>query len=111
MPRRWWWFAARSSMARKYIRKGGHGGARSGSGLPVGFWQERGGKKAAAAAKKQREAEAKAKAEAARCAQKQRWQQWGAARVSASEQDSGQQVAAQKASEQQPIQTAEHDQQ
>ena len=55
MPRRWWWFAARSSMARKYIRKGGHGGARSGSGLPVGFWQERGGKKAAAGAKNGRQ--------------------------------------------------------
>ena len=50
----------------------------------TGFWQDRGGKKAAAAAKNQQEAEAKAKAEAARCVQKQRWQQWGAAHGSAS---------------------------
>ena len=82
--------------------------AACGSGLPAGFWQERGGKRAAAAAKKQRETEAKAKAEATRCSQKQRWQQWGAARSCASEQDGGHQVASQKAVEQQPNPAAEH---
>ena len=32
------------------IRKGGHGGDRSKAGLPAGYWQEKGGRAAAAAA-------------------------------------------------------------
>jgi hypothetical protein len=38
-------------MVRTYIRKGGHGGDRSKAGLPAGYWQEKGGRAAAAAAK------------------------------------------------------------
>ena len=38
------------SMVRTYIRKGGHGGDRSKAGLPAGYWQEKGGRAAAAAA-------------------------------------------------------------
>ena len=79
------WHARHLSMVKKYIRKGGWGGARSGSGLPPGFWQDQGGKKAAAAANKQRQAEAEKSAEAARCTQKQRWQQWAAGRGTAPE--------------------------
>ena len=37
-------------MVRTYIRKGGHGGDRSKAGLPAGYWQEKGGRAAAAAA-------------------------------------------------------------
>ena len=34
-----------------YIRKGGQGGDRCKAGLPAGYWQEKGGRAAAAAAK------------------------------------------------------------
>ena len=38
-------------MVRTYIRKlGGHGGDHSKAGLPAGYWQEKGGRAAAAAA-------------------------------------------------------------
>ena len=106
VPRRWWWFAPRSSMAGQEVYQEGWARRRAqwqwaACRILAGARRQEGGTRQR---KKQREAEAKAKAEAARCMQKQRWQQWGAARVSVSEQDSGQQVAAQKASEQQPIQ-------
>ena len=37
-------------MVRTYISKGGHGGDRSKTGLPAGYWQEKVGRAAAAAA-------------------------------------------------------------
>ena len=42
------------AMAKKYIKKGGHGGARVGAGLKKGHWYEQGGRVAAAAAKASR---------------------------------------------------------
>ena len=38
-------------MVRTYIRKGGHGGDRSKAGMPAGYWQDKGGRAAAATAK------------------------------------------------------------
>ena len=71
-------------MVRTYIRKGGHGGDRSKVDLPAGYWQETGGRAAAAAAKARakRGAKAAAKAkelleeEAAKAAATSRWKQW-----------------------------------
>ena len=45
-------------MVRHYVRKGGWGGARSGSGNKPGHWDDQGGRAAAAAAKREREEEA-----------------------------------------------------
>ena len=60
-------------MVRNYVKKGGHGGARTSAGLPPGFWEDQGGRKAAAEAKV---AGAKAKAADA-AASKRSWEQMG----------------------------------
>ena len=56
------------------MKKGGHGGDRSGSGLPPGYWEEQGGRAAAAEAK----AAEKAKDEVRKRKAAEQWQQWAA---------------------------------
>ena len=46
-------------MAKKYVKKGGHGGSRGG-GLSQGFWDDQGGRAAAAITKAERKAKAAA---------------------------------------------------
>ena len=65
-------------MVTNYVKKGGHGGKRRGSGLGVGHWENQGGRKAAAAAKAAREAVAKAAKETAKRKAGERWAQWTA---------------------------------
>ena len=50
------------TMVKRYIPTGGHGGKRSGSGLPSGYWADQGGRAAAAADKAARKAQAELKA-------------------------------------------------
>ena len=64
------------SMVRTYIRKGGHGGDRSKTGLPAGYWQEKGGRAAVAAAKAAAKAKESLEEEATKAAATSRWKQW-----------------------------------
>jgi hypothetical protein len=50
------------TMVKRYIPTGGHGGKRSGSGLPSGYWADQGGRAAAAADKAARKTQAELKA-------------------------------------------------
>ena len=63
-------------MPKPYIKKGGHGGGGRSAGLPAGYWDDQGGRKAAGEAKARRQAEAKAKAAAAEQKARQKWLQW-----------------------------------
>ena len=65
--RRWWALLAAATptaftMVKRYIPTGGHGGKRSGSGLPSGYWADQGGRAAAAADKAARKTQAELKA-------------------------------------------------
>ena len=69
-------------MVRKYVRKGGHGGGGRNAGLRPGFWDEQGGRKAAAEAKAQREAEAEAESEGQKRKADKMWQRMGVSSAS-----------------------------
>lgn len=61
---------------RHYVRKGGWGGARSGSGNKPGHWDDQGGRAAAAVAKRERVEEAAQEAERKQRKMKERMSNW-----------------------------------
>ena len=65
-------------MVRNYKRKGGHGGSRLGAGLKAGYWEEQGGRAAAAIAKAEHKQRMAAKAAKDSAAAKECWQKWAA---------------------------------
>ena len=67
--------AAPEPMVRKYVKKGGHGGARGG-GLPPAFWDDQGGRAAAGVTKAQRTAKAASDKKTAVDAADARWKSW-----------------------------------
>ena len=85
-----------------YKRKGGHGGDRSNNGLYPGFWEQQGGRQAAAAAKAKRTAEAKAKADEVKRQKRDFWQQWVAPSSTQQTTDSQQQSTQPTAEAEQP---------
>ena len=87
------------SLMRNYIRKGGHGGRRRGQGLPAQYWENQGGRQAAAKAKAQREAEAKAKPAEKKAKPAEWWQAWAAPSSKQQNYNSEQQQSSQPASD------------
>ena len=85
-----------------YKRKGGHGGDRSNNGLYPGFWEQQGGRQAAAAAKAKRTPEAKAKADEVKRQKRDFWQQWVAPSSTQQTTDSQQQSTQPTAEAEQP---------
>ena len=67
------------SMVKNYVRRGSHGGSRRNAGLPPGFWEEQGGRQAAAEKMKKRKVEDAASRQHSLQQAKQRWLQWSAA--------------------------------
>ena len=68
--------ASGSGMVRTYVRKGGWGGARAGSGNKPGHWEAQGGRAAAASAKVNFKKELKAAMEQKRQKLDERWRFW-----------------------------------
>ena len=60
-------------MVRTYVKKGGHGGRRTGAGLAAGHWDQQGGRAAAAESKAAHE---RAEKEKKRTANEKRKEQW-----------------------------------
>ena len=65
-----------SGMVRTYVRKGGWGGARAGSGNKPGHWEAQGGRAAAASAKVKFKKELKAAIEEKRQKLDECWSLW-----------------------------------
>ena len=68
--------ASGSGMVRTYVRKGGWGGARAGSGNKPGHWEAQGGRAAAASAKVKFKKELKAAIEEKRQKLDECWSLW-----------------------------------
>ena len=63
-------------MVRNYVRKGGWGGSRAGSGNKPGHWADQGGRAAAGAANRERKQERVQKTMKTICRMDKCWAEW-----------------------------------
>ena len=70
-------------MVRDYVRKGGWGGSRAGSGNKPGHWEDQGGRATAAEAKRDRKEKRTHKTMETKCRMDERWHKWSRKEVRA----------------------------